>query len=50
MLRLDAKDGVSVSEISGFRVITKAPEALLMVGAVVAVTMWSDAMFDSDNL
>ncbi len=39
-------------EIGGFRVLTKAPEALLMVGAIaaVAVAMLSYATFDSDTL
>jgi hypothetical protein len=41
-----------VHEISGFRGLTKAPEALLMVGAIaaLAVAMWSYSNFDSDIL
>ena len=39
-------------EIGGFRVLTKVPEALLMVGAIaaLAVAMWLYGNFDSDTL
>ena len=41
-----------MSKIGGFRVLTKAPGALLMVGAIaaLAVALWSHANFDSDIL
>jgi hypothetical protein len=41
-----------VSEIGGFRDLTKTPEALLMVGTLVAIAMawWSYANFDSGSL
>jgi hypothetical protein len=41
-----------VREIGGFRVLTKAPEALLMVCAIAVLTvaMWSYANLDSDTL